>query len=160
MKVGKVVHRAGIEPTLLTFWVSVLPLHHVGSLMSPLYPQQPVYADPCLIGQCRQLNSSPRNWKYFIVYNNIHTGNDFTFIHTQGRFNNHTMHSRIMVRAINVMGVTKMENTVPRAGLKPTSLPFRASVLGLHQDVFLTSMLYPHPAVYAAPCLRDQCKLL
>ena len=29
--------RVGLEPTSLKFWAGVLPLHHVGSLMSPLY---------------------------------------------------------------------------------------------------------------------------
>ena len=37
-KMGNTVPRAGIAPTSLAFWASVLPFHHVGSLMSPLYP--------------------------------------------------------------------------------------------------------------------------
>ena len=45
MKMGNIVPRA--------FWASVLPLHHIGTLMSPLYPRLPVYAAPCLRGQCR-----------------------------------------------------------------------------------------------------------
>ena len=44
MAMGNIVPRAGIEPTYLVFQASVLPLHHVGSLMSPLYPRAPVYA--------------------------------------------------------------------------------------------------------------------
>ena len=43
-----IVPRGGIEPTSLAFLASVLPLHHVGSLMSPLYPWLPVYVAPCL----------------------------------------------------------------------------------------------------------------
>ena len=35
MKMGNVVSRAGIEPTSMAFWASVLP-HHVASLMSQL----------------------------------------------------------------------------------------------------------------------------
>ena len=35
-----------------------------------------------------------------------------------------------------VVGVMKMGNTVPRVGLKPTSLSFRASMLPLHHVVF------------------------
>ena len=52
------------------------------------------------------------------------------YIHTQGRFNNHTSPSlyMIMVMATSVVGVTKMGNTVPRVGLKPISLAFQASV--------------------------------
>ena len=63
-------------------------------------------------------------------------------IHTQGRFNNHTVHSlyRIMVMTTSVIGVMKMENTVPRAGIKTTSMAFRASVLPLHH---VGSMMSP-----------------
>ena len=41
-----------------------------------------------------------------------------------------------MVTATSVVGVMKMGNTVPRAGLEPTSLAFRASVLHLHHVGF------------------------
>ena len=53
MKIGNVITRAGI--TSLAFRVSVLPLHHIRSLMSPLYPCLPVYSAACLRGQCRLL---------------------------------------------------------------------------------------------------------
>ena len=56
---------------------------------------------------------------------------------------------------IYVMGVMKMGNTVPRTGLKPTSLAFQASVLPLHHVGSLMSPLSPHPPDYAAPCLRE-----
>ena len=70
-------------------------------------------------------------------------------IHTQDRFNNHTMHSlfRIMVRETSVVDVTKMGNTVPRVGLKPAYLAFQASVLPLHHIGFLPSLLYLHQLV-------------
>ena len=55
MKMGNIVPTAGIKPTYLAFWASVLLLHHVGSLMSPLYPCLCVYADPCLRGQYRHI---------------------------------------------------------------------------------------------------------
>ena len=55
MKVGHILPRAGLEPTSLAFQASVLPLHHIGSLMSPLYPRPLVYAAPCLRGQCSLL---------------------------------------------------------------------------------------------------------
>ena len=38
MKMGNIVPRARIKPTSLAFRASVLPLHNVGSQMSPLYP--------------------------------------------------------------------------------------------------------------------------
>ena len=43
--------------------------------------------------------------------------------------------------APSVVGVMKMENIVPRAGTKPTSMIFWASVLPLHQLGFPD---YPH----------------
>ena len=45
MKMGNIVPRAGLKHTSLAF--------RMGSLMSPLYPCPPVYAAPCLRGQCR-----------------------------------------------------------------------------------------------------------
>ena len=47
MKIRNIVPRVGIELTSLASRASVLSLHHVGSLMSPLYPHLPVYAAPC-----------------------------------------------------------------------------------------------------------------
>ena len=44
MKMENIVHRAGLEHTSLAVQANVLPLHHVGSMMSPLYPHPPVYA--------------------------------------------------------------------------------------------------------------------
>ena len=83
-------------------------------------------------------------------------------IHTQGRFSNHTVHSlyRILVISTNVVGVTKMANTMPRMGLEPTSLAYRASVLPLHHIGSLMLPLCPCPPVYVALCLRGQCRLL
>ena len=39
MKMGNIVSRVGIEPISLAFSASVLPLHHIGSLMSPHIPR-------------------------------------------------------------------------------------------------------------------------
>ena len=55
VKMGNIVPRTGIEATSLAFRASVLPLHYIGSLISPLYPCLPVYAGPGLRGQCRLL---------------------------------------------------------------------------------------------------------
>ena len=41
-KMGNIVPRAGLKPTSLAFWASVLPLHYIHLLMSPLYPILPV----------------------------------------------------------------------------------------------------------------------
>ena len=160
MKMGNIVPRVEIEPTSLAFWASVLLLHHVGSLISPLYPRLPVYTAPCLRRQCKPLHSSPWNCNSFNSYNYIHAGNGLT--HRQGRFNNHTTHSlyRIMDMATIVMDVMKIVNTMSRVGLKLTSLTFRASVLPLHNVGSLMSPLYPRLPVYAAPCFRGQCRPL
>ena len=48
MKIWNIVPRAGLATTSLVFQASVLPLSHVGCLISPLYPQLAVYAAPCL----------------------------------------------------------------------------------------------------------------
>ena len=58
------------------------------------------------------------------------------------------------------MGGMKIGNIVPRAGIKPASLAFWASVLRLQYIAPLMSPLYPRLPVYAAPCLGNQCRLL
>ena len=140
-KMRNIVLRAGIEPTSLAFWGSMLPLHHVGSLISPLYPWLPVYTAPCLRGQWP---TTLVHLESFNAYNYIQTM--ALHIHTQGRFNNHTACSlyRIMVTAISVVGVMKMGNIGPRAWLEFRSLAFRASVL-LHHIGFPDITSIPTP---------------
>ena len=67
MKMGNSVPRSGLGPISLAFWASVLPLHYISSLMSPLYPCLPVYAAPCLRAQCRP----------FYIYIYVSPLNDF-----------------------------------------------------------------------------------
>ena len=61
LKMGNIVLRAGLELTWLPFWTSVVPLHHIGSMMSPRYPHSTVYAASCLRDQFRLLHSPPWN---------------------------------------------------------------------------------------------------
>ena len=55
IKMGNLVPRAGLKPHFWHSGAGVLPLHYVGSLMTPLYPGIPVYAASWLRGQCRLL---------------------------------------------------------------------------------------------------------
>ena len=55
MKFGNAVPRGGLEHTYLAFKTIVLPVHHIGFLMLPLYPPPPVCAAACLRGHCRLL---------------------------------------------------------------------------------------------------------
>ena len=48
IQMGNNVLKAGLEPTFLGFGASVLPFHHVDSLMSPLDPHPPIYVARCL----------------------------------------------------------------------------------------------------------------
>ena len=157
---GNIVPRAGREPTSLAFRASVLPSHHVGSLMSPLYLRLTVFVDLCLRGQCSLLHAFPWNYKSFHADNYKHTGNGLTYIHLQGTFTNHTAHNlyRIMVMATSVTGVPKMGNILHRAGLESAYLVshWQASVLPIHHIGSLTSLLYPHSPL----CLSGQCRLL
>ena len=67
--------------------------------------------------------------------------------HTQGRFNNHIAHNlnSIMVTATSVVGVMKMGNITPIAGLEPISVSFQASVLPLHNVGFPDVTTIPTP---------------
>ena len=71
IKMRNIVPTVGIEHTSLAFWASVLLFHHIGSMVAPLYPCPPVYAAPCLKGQCRLLHWSPWNCLPFNAYNYI-----------------------------------------------------------------------------------------
>ena len=132
ISMGNITPRMGIEPTSLAVRASVLRLHHVGSLMSPLCPCLTVYAAPYLGGQCSLLHSPPSNCKPLKTYNYVQAVTSHTY--TQCRFNNHMAHSlyMIMVRATSVMSVMNIGNIVPRAGIEPTPLAFQASVLPLY----------------------------
>ena len=89
MKIGNIVPRAGLKPSSLAFWASVLPFHHIGSLKSPLYPRMQLLASefsadyytlPCGIVSLLLLT---------ISYIQAMT------LHTQSRFNNHTAHKLV-----------------------------------------------------------------
>ena len=162
MKMGNSVPRVGIEPPSLAFQASVLPLHHVGSLLSPIYPHLPICTAPCLRGKCRLLHSSPWDCKSFKAYNYIHTGNGLIYAYIgQVQQPYSTQLVQDPGHSTSVMSDMKMGNIVPRAGIKSTSLVFRASVLPLHHIGSLLMLpLYPRPPVREAPCLRGHCRLL
>ena len=133
MKMGNIVPREGIEPTSLAFRASVLTItthrlpwcHYYTHAYLSMYPL-------CLRGQCRLLHSSLWNCKPFNTLQ-LHTYRQSPHIYEKGRFNNHTAHSlyKILVMETSVLGVMKIGNIVPRAGIKSTSLAFHASMLSI-----------------------------
>ena len=147
--------RAGIGPRSLAFKVSVIPLHHIDSLMLPLYPHLPVYAALSLRGHYRLLHSSPLNYKSFNAYNYI----PYIYIHRVGS-------STIQHKACTVSWSWhqchrvwwKSEILCLEQESKPTFLACRASVLSFHHVGSLMSPLYPRLPVYH--CIRGQCRLL
>ena len=71
VKMGKwdtrdIVSRAGIEPKSISFCDCVLTITPP-TLMLPLYPRLPVYAAPCLRGQCTLLHSSNGNCRTLML---------------------------------------------------------------------------------------------
>ena len=133
MKMGNIVPRTWLKPTSLAFRANVLLFHHIDSLTSLLYPCPPVYAAPCLRGQCSLLHSPPLQLETLLMVTITYTQAMALHIHTQGGSNNHTVQSLywIMVTPTSVMGVMKMGNIVPRVRLQPTSLAFCANLLSL-----------------------------
>ena len=119
MKMGN-VPRAGIEAMSLAFRASVFPLHHIRSLMSPLYPCLLVYAAPCL-GRSVQTTTGILSLLMLLI-----TDTQAMALHIH-RFNKHTVCS--LSRQPDFMGMMKMGNIVPRAGLELRYLAFQASVL-------------------------------
>ena len=129
-------------------WHSRPVCYHVRSLTSPVYACPPLYVALCLRGQCRLQYPSPLELiASLLMLTTTYTQAMALHIHTQGKFLNHTACSlyRIMVMAISVVGVMKIGNIMPRAGLKPTSLELRVSVLSLHQEGFPNVTAIPMP---------------
>ena len=127
IKMGNIDPTAGIESKSLAFRASVLPSHHIGSLMSPPCPCIPVYIAHCLKGQCRPLQSSHCNCKSFNAYNYVHAGNGLTYTYT-GQV-------REPYRSWSwnqCCGGDENRNIVPRVETEPTYPAFNASVLPLH----------------------------
>ena len=65
-----------------------------------------------------------------------------------------------MIIGTSVVAVLKMGNVAHRAGIEPTSPAFLASVLTITLPRIPDTPPYPCLPPYAAPCLRDQCRLL
>ena len=131
-----IVPTAGIIPTSLAFWASVLPYHHIGSLMSLLYPHNTHLSMQFLaLKVSGDYYTYPPGIVHILMLTITYIQVIALHIHTQDRFNNHTLHSlyRIMVMATNDVGVMKMGNSVSRAGIKPISLVFWAMVLPFTQ---------------------------
>ena len=75
-------------------------------------------------------------------------------IHTQDRFNNHTVHSLYMV-----MGVMKMGNYCAWSGTRThiSGIPDQCATISSHRLPDNTIVSSP---TCLAPCLRGQCRLL
>ena len=103
MTIGNIVPRADLKRTSLTFLANVLPLHHIGSLMSPRFCthlSMQLFASE-VSADCSTCPTGP-------VCLLMVTITDIQVLHIliQGRFNDHTGLSlyRIMVMATSVMG--------------------------------------------------------
>ena len=106
------------------------------------FPQRPLPAT-CVVF-CYLQHCFVRN--HFPLFVCLFASLNFTSLHTKRRF----YHIDSCV-----MGDMKMGNIVPRAGFKPTSLAFWATVLSLHHAGSLKSPLYPCLPACSALCLRS-----
>ena len=123
--VGNIVPRAGINPTSLAFWASVLPLHHICSLIaSQYYLYLWFYYEPQII----------LLWPF--------------------KFMNVYWHKLIVCFCIMCKdaGWIKTNSSHREYGL--------CSRHGVKKPPIHQPSLYPRLPVYAAPCLRDQCRVL
>ena len=132
MKMWNIVHRAGIEPTSLVYRASLLPLHHISSLMSPLYPCLPDYAAHYMRGHCIPLLTHP--WIVSLSRLTITSIRVMALhIHTRARLSNYTPCSlhRILVMATSTFRWLKWEILCIQRNRTHT-LTFLVSVLPLH----------------------------
>ena len=147
---GNIVPRAGPEPTSLAFR-AIAPhmLDDVTTLPTPTclctsLPQRSVWTNyTCLTVIINLLMLT-------ITYTQAMVSHK----HTQGRFNEHTVHSlyRILVTAPVLWLWRKWGNIVPRARLRSTSLVFWASFLPLTPCRFPDVITIPTP-VCLCSCL-------
>ena len=156
MKMGNIVPSAGIKPTSLTFWAIVIPLHHISFPDVTTIPMHTCLYMQLLASEVSgDYNTLPPGIISLFMFTNKYIQAMALHIHTQRRFNNQRAHSlyRITVTPSSVMGVMKMGNTVPRAG-----------ILGQCATVTLCRLpdvtTIPHLPLCAAPCLRGQWRLL
>ena len=131
MKMGNTVPRVGLEPTTLTSHTSVIPLHHIGSLMSPLYPHPPVSVALCLRGQCRVLTT------HMDIY---------IYMHRQDIFNNHSAHSLYIILVTEPVwgGWGNRETSDLKQESNPDVLHNRRVCWSLHHLGSLVSSSRPH----------------
>ena len=99
---------------------------------------------PVCVAQCRLLHSRPPGIVSLLILT-------ITYIPALALQQPYSMRSlyRILVTATSVMGVMKMGNIVPRAGLEPTSLAFRVSVLQFHHVGYQIAPCYLFLQAYA-----------
>ena len=103
------------------------------------------------------------NYKSFNAYNYIHTGSGLSYTFTGQIPRPYSMQlEQDPGHGTGVMGVTKIGNTVPRAGFEPIYLTFRPSVLTLHHIGFPDVTAIPTPTCLCSslPQSRGQCRLL
>ena len=128
IKMRNIVPRAGIEPTSLAFQASVL------TIKSPRLADVTTVATATSIYDFPERSVQPTSrppglvslLMLIITYIQAMT----LHLHTQDRLNNYPscgLH-RIIVIATSGMGVMKMANIVPRVGIEPISLTFRANM--------------------------------
>ena len=156
---GNTAPRAGLKPHLWHFGQVCYRCTTQPSLMPPLSPCPPVYAAPCLRGQCSLLHLCSWNCNLFNAYDYMRTGNGLTYIYTwqvQQPYSVQLVHDP--GPGTSVVGETKIGNTAR------DSNPYlwHCGPVCYHCTIqaFLMSPLCPHPPVYAAPCLSGQSSLL
>ena len=143
--------RGGIKPMCCVFQASML--YHLGPLLFPSYSCLSVCAAPCLRGQCRLPHSSPWHCKSlkwsFNACNYKHTVN--VHIHTQARFNKHTVCSLYRVLVMAPWGDENWKYCIQSVN--------RTRIL-CHCANHYTTKQDPCLPVYVASYLRGQGRLL
>ena len=147
MRMGNIVPRAGIEPTSLAFQVSVLTitlprLHDVTMLPMPSMGS--------LLKSSVQTTTTlvPLATVSLIMLTITYTGNGLTYTYTYTGYVQQPYSMQLVQdpgHGTSGVGVMKMGNMVPRAGIEPTSLAFWASVLTISPSRFPGVNMPPTP---------------
>ena len=163
MKMLNIMPRAGVDPTSLALWASVIT---ITPCRFPDVTTIPTPTSPC--SSLPQRSVQPTTLAppgiislLLLTITYIQTVTSHTYMYvcvyvcTQGSFNDHRAHSlyRILVKATMVVGVIKMGNIVSRVAIEPISLAFQASVLTIIPHRLPDVTTIPMPTLHVAPCL-------
>ena len=132
-KIVNIVPRAGIKLTSLAIHPSVLPLHDIGPVMSPICTCLPVYAAPCL--------RRPVQTTTVIIYEELFSKTRYSIINAEPQVRQR------QISILYVIGLTRLGSkllTSHTGGMYSTECAAAPILKKRKRHVFKTQLLLSH----------------